>query len=365
MLLLLVSFGASLLIALLIIRLAPYHAHISGDHDVNGIQKFHAVVVPRVGGIAVMGGLLAGLLITVVDAGTSPEVYRLIVLCSLPAFLSGVFEDLSKRAGILLRLGCTFLSAGLAWYFLGAGLVRSEIAWLDAYLGIPLISCVATLLFVAGITNAVNIIDGYNGLASSVCSIIFAGIAYIAFQQEDYALFAVSLGAVGASLGFIFWNWPRGLIFLGDGGAYLLGFLIASLSTLLVARHPEVSPWTIALLLVYPIMEVLFTIARRLTRGKNPGLPDAAHLHQLIYKRLMRKAVGSTAVSDKIARNSMTSPYLWVLCSLGVIPAVLFWNNTVILLGFAALFVIVYLWLYKRLVGFRAPKWLVYRRPKH
>src|SRR5690606_10408019 len=123
-----------------------------------------AVVVPRVGGIAVMAGLLAGLGITELDADTASDVYQLVVLCSLPAFLSGVFEDLSKRAGILLRLGCTFLSAGLAWYFLGAGLVRSEIAWLDTYLSIPLISCLATLLFVAGITNAVNIIDGYNGL---------------------------------------------------------------------------------------------------------------------------------------------------------------------------------------------------------
>lgn len=365
MLLLLVSFAASLLIALLIIRLAPYHAHISGDHDVSGVQKFHAVVVPRVGGIAVMTGILAGLPIVVAEPALYSNVYAMIVLCSLPAFLSGVLEDLSKRAGILLRLTCTFISAGLVWYVLGAGLVRTDIAWLDSLLAIPLISCIATLLFVAGITNAVNIIDGYNGLASSVCSIICAGIAYIAFQQQDYAVFAIAIASVGAALGFIFWNWPRGLIFLGDGGAYLLGFLIASLSTLLVARHPEVSPWTIALLLIYPIMEVLFTILRRSTRGKNPGLPDAAHLHQLIYKRLMRKAVGSTDVADRISRNSMTSPYLWVLCSLGVIPAVLFWNNTLVLLGFVLLFVVVYLWLYKRLVGFRAPKWLVYRRPKH
>src|SRR5258707_10042434 len=99
---------------------------------------------------------------------------------------------------------------------------------------------------------------------------------------------------LGAGLEFMAWNYPKGKIFLGDGGAYLLGFWLAELAVLLVARNPDVSPWFPLLLLVYPIFETLFSIYRRcFLHGRSSGDADALHFHQLIYKRLARIDVGS------------------------------------------------------------------------
>jgi UDP-N-acetylmuramyl pentapeptide phosphotransferase/UDP-N-acetylglucosamine-1-phosphate transferase len=168
---------------------------------------------------------------------------------------------------------------------------------------------------------------------------------------------------MGALMGFLVFNYPRGLIFLGDGGAYLIGFWIAELSVLLTARHPEVSKWCPLLLCFYPIFETLFTIYRRvILKRVHPGMPDASHLHQLIYMRIVRWSLGSNDDELKTQRNAMTSPYLWVLATLSVIPAILFWENHMVLKGFAVLFAVTYVWFYWSIVRFKIPSWLSIKR---
>lgn len=91
-------------------------------------------------------------------------------------------------------------------------------------------------------------------------------------------------------------------------------------------------------------------------------MPDGVHLHMLIYKRLVRWAIGSSDARHKVQRNAMTSPYLWLLTSFAVIPAVLFWQNEYLLMFFVAAFSAMYVILYRRLVLFRMPKWLVIKK---
>jgi UDP-N-acetylmuramyl pentapeptide phosphotransferase/UDP-N-acetylglucosamine-1-phosphate transferase len=168
-----------------------------------------------------------------------------------------------------------------------------------------------------------------------------------------------ALASIGAILGFLVWNYPRGLIFLGDGGAYLVGFLVAELSVLLVARNPQVSPWFPLILVFYPIFETMFTIFRRVVIGKkNPGLPDAAHLHQLIYRRVVRWSVTDNCSKKKMQRNALTSIYLWVMAAFTVIPAVLFWESTITLQFIALLFAGFYIFVYRTIYKARFPKWL-------
>lgn len=134
-----------------------------------------------------------------------------------------------------------------------------------------------------GLANAYNIIDGFNGLASMVGIITLLAIAYMGFLFFDPTIIYLSLVMAGAILVFFIWNYPRGLIFLGDGGAYLIGFWIAALSILLTCRHQEISPWLALLINGYPILETLFTIyRRRFHQGKGPGQPDCIHFHTLI-----------------------------------------------------------------------------------
>ena len=172
-----------------------------------------------------------------------------------------------------------------------------------------------------------------------------------------------ALAGLGAVMGFFVWNFPAGLVFLGDGGAYFLGFYVAELSILLLQRNPRVSPLCPLLMCIYPIFETVFSMyRRRFVRGRPMGMPDGVHLHSLIYRRLMRWAVGDRTAKVLTKRNSMTAPYLWLLCMMSVVPAMIFWNNSAVLAVFIVLFGATYVFLYARIVRFKVPEWLIVRR---
>ena len=103
---------------------------------------------------------------------------------------------------------------------------------------------------------------------------------------------------------------------------------------------------------------------KKLLRGMSPGMPDGVHLHTLVSKRLMRWAIGNQDARGLTRRNSMTSPYLWILCLPSVVPAMLFYDSTLIQVAFILLFALLYIALYWRIVRFRAPRWLVFRGAK-
>jgi UDP-N-acetylmuramyl pentapeptide phosphotransferase/UDP-N-acetylglucosamine-1-phosphate transferase len=146
---------------------------------------------------------------------------------------------------------------------------------------------------------------------------------------------------------------------MGDGGAYFLGFLVAELSILLLNRNPEVSPLFPLLVCVYPVFETLFSIYRRwLLRDRPASLPDGIHLHSLIYRRVMRWALGEGNAKVRTRRNSMTSPVLWLLCMLSIVPAVLWWSRTAWLAWCLLAFGVTYVVLYWRIVRFRSPRLL-------
>lgn len=354
-----VAFLVSLIVTLLVVRYEHLHAHVTADHDLDGVQKFHATPVPRVGGIGVMMGLFGG---EFAKLFLEPEIASfgfLVMVATIPAFAAGLIEDLTKRVSVSKRLLATALSAAVGGAILGGWLTRLDVPGVDYFMAFGVLSVLVTCFAVAGVANAFNLIDGYNGLAGMVAVIILGGLAYVADQVGDRSIMITAYASIGAILGFLVWNYPRGLIFLGDGGAYLIGFLVAELSVLLVARNPQVSAWFPLLLAFYPIFETSFTIFRRMVIGKtHPGLPDAAHLHQLIYRRVVRWAVGDDCNKKKTQRNALTSPYLWMMASFAVIPAVLFWNNTTALQLIALIFASFYIWIYRQIYKARFPKWL-------
>lgn len=363
MLTLCVSFIASLVVTLLVIRYDHLHGHLSADHDMDGVQKFHAVAVPRIGGVGVLAGALIASLVSLFMEPETNQFGLLVLLCGSVAFIAGIIEDYTKKVGVKERLLATAISGLCGGFLLGGWLTRLEVPGLDYLIAIPVVSIVVTCIAISGVANAYNIIDGYNGLAGVVSIIVLLGLAYVARQVGDSQVAMISMAMVGAIAGFLVWNFPKGLIFLGDGGAYLIGFMIAELSILLVARNPTVSPWFPLLLSFYPIFETIFSMYRKkIKRGMSPGVPDGLHLHMLIYKRVVRWAVGTDCVKQKTTRNALTSPYLWVLSSFAVIPAVLFWNSTPALIGFTFVFAISYIQIYRKIVHAKVPIWMTLRR---
>jgi UDP-GlcNAc:undecaprenyl-phosphate/decaprenyl-phosphate GlcNAc-1-phosphate transferase len=343
-------------IAYLIIRFPALHAQYSADLPGVGPQKFHFHPTPRIGGIAVFGGAIAA---TWGLHEQQPAVVELMgpaLLCALFAFAGGLAEDFTKRSPAGLRLFLTFVSAAAGYFLLDARIAGLQLPWIDWALGCALVSFAFTLLAVAGFAHAMNIVDGFNGLAGVVSVIYLGAIAWIAREVNDAALTGASLVLGAAIFGFLLFNYPKGLIFLGDGGAYLIGFLIAELVVLLIQRNSGVSPWFALALLAYPVVETLFSMYRkRVLCARSPGVPDGLHLHMLVYKRLARRYRGRPA---GVWANALTAPVLWTLSLLAAVPAVLYWNDPGVLQCIVLAFVSIYIWLYWQIVRFRAPSYL-------
>jgi UDP-N-acetylmuramyl pentapeptide phosphotransferase/UDP-N-acetylglucosamine-1-phosphate transferase len=359
-------FVVGLLATIFIMRSSMRHGHLSADHDLSGPQKFHARPVPRVGGAGIMAALVVGGVIAQLDGSPAARSLWLLIACTLPAFAAGITEDLTKNVSPRRRLVATAISAGLAIWLLGAVITRTNIPGVDQLVRWTPFALLLTIFVVTGVANAINIIDGFNGLASMCVLMMILALGYVAFQVGDTFVFTASLITAGAVLGFFVWNFPAGLIFLGDGGAYLLGFLLGELSVLLLHRNPAVSPIFPLLLCAYPIFETIFTMYRRkVVRGVATAAPDGIHLHTLIHRRLIRWTLADNHERRRLRRrNSMTSPYLWLLCLTSVIPSVLWWNSTAVLSWFLLAFVIVYVWLYARIVRFKTPRWMIFRRTR-
>jgi UDP-GlcNAc:undecaprenyl-phosphate/decaprenyl-phosphate GlcNAc-1-phosphate transferase len=331
-------------------------------------QRFHAGHVPRLGGAAMMLACTVGWLWMVggqryfgaINGIDFPFLAALSLwVVTLIAVLPGIAEDVLHCLKPKWRLGAT-LAAGLAGaWLLGLRIDSLDVAWLQrVWAWAPWIGVALAVVAIAGLPHAFNLIDGYNGLASIVAIVCCLATAYVSLQVGDRQLAAMVLTLAGATAGFLLWNYPRGLIFAGDGGAYLWGVVIAVAVIQLVQRHPQVSPWFPMLLLIYPVWETVFSIYRKLARGQSPGLADALHFHQLIYRRIVRGVFVDNTARRMLMRNNRTSPYLWGFTVLTAVPAVLFWRNTQVLMAFCALFVISYLYAYVSIVRFKVPRWL-------
>ena len=360
----LIALVASALTTLLLVRFSRRLERLKTDRHFGQPQKFHAAPVPRIGGVGIVVGVLgAAVLSTLGPPGSSLAL--VVLLCSLPVLVLGLVEDLRNSVSPAIRLGAAACAAALCIWLADATIVHTAIPGLDWIVATTVGSVLVTLLAVTGIVHAINIVDGFNGLASMCAALMLGAIAYVAYQVDDVTIAVLALAGLGGVLGFFFWNFPAGLIFLGDGGAYFLGFLIAELGILLVRRNAsEVSPLFPLLVCIYPAFETLFSIYRRMfLRALPASMPDGIHLHSLVYRRLLRWAVGDRSARALTRRNSLTAPYLWVLCMLSLLPALLFWNND-LLLGLALLlFGFSYVIIYWRIVRFRSPRWLRMKLP--
>ena len=355
-LILAISSIASWFICYLILRYESLHSHYSHDHINSGPQKFHSQATPRIGGIALLSGLLAATAIEITFHTINLSNgfgFNYFIIASLPAFFGGVIEDVTKNVGIAQRLLFTMLSAAIAIWLLGALVNRVDIPAIDyVLLWIPA-SIALTILAVSGACNAINIIDGYNGLSAGYSVIALTAMSCVAFLVNDHLVMMISIAMLGSILGFLKWNWPHGKIFMGDGGAYLLGFTLSELAVLLLYRNPLVSPWFVFTILAYPVFETLFSIYRRkIIRKTTPGHPDALHLHQLIYKRIVRGHINAKTPEQMTKNNSSVAPYIWSFATFIAIIATFFWQSSVILMSISLAGSVLYIIVYLRLISF-------------
>lgn len=302
------AFIISLIVGLIVIYFTSKHDFFIDYSHSDKPQNFHDDCTPRAGGI----GILAGTILTLLSVFGIQFILSVIL-----AFASGIFEDLHNSLSARLRLFLQIIAAALAIW-----LTDAVVTYLGLGITLPYwAGAIFSLFAIVGMMNAINMIDGFNGLASGVILIILTSFAVVSYQhQNEELLFVISIIA-GATFGFFVLVFPQGKIFLGDGGAYMLGFIVAILGIFLASKYENVSPWYILSIFIYPVWEVLFSIGRKLSIGLSPMKPDSYHMHMLVHRQITKNnpitaliilatIVPFAITSTLYAKNSMMNIYI-------------------------------------------------------
>lgn len=293
----LAAFLAAVAVSLLAVPQILRFAVARGLLDPSGERKTHGVERPRLGGLGILLGLLAGVLAArLVDQPArwwNADVLG-ILLGALIMYGVGVTDDLlhdrhtgreglSPLAKLLLQI-LAALAPVLVSYNRGGGvLIRGFMMPGDGYVGFPVALQIGlTVFWLVGIANAFNFIDGLDGLAGGVAVIVTTGLALISLGADrarpPEAILA--LATIGGTIGFLKSNFKPARIFMGDGGALLLGYLLAALSVSGVAKGQAlISVGVPMMILALPILNLTQVVVGRMLRGESPMQADRTHLH--------------------------------------------------------------------------------------
>jgi UDP-N-acetylmuramyl pentapeptide phosphotransferase/UDP-N-acetylglucosamine-1-phosphate transferase len=332
-------------VSVLLVLTKKHHGHLTMDSTI-GVQKFHVEPTPRVGGVGIYLGVLIAWLV-VHEKGVR-DILGIVLLAGLIPLACGLAEDVTKRVGVLPRLLATMAAGVAAWLLTGVCLNRLDVYGIDRLMAFTPVAVLFTAFAVGGVANAVNIIDGFHGLASGTTMIALMALGAISAEADDPQL-AMACFLVAASIaGFWLVNYPWGKLFMGDGGAYFSGFALAWFAVLLPVRNPEVSVWAGLLVCAYPVIEVIYSIVRRARRHQSPGAPDSGHLHSLIKVKLIRPKLSARG-ADKSVRNAAVSPIVWTFSAMPAIGATAVFDRPVLLASGIVACVLLYHGMYRYL----------------
>jgi len=244
-------------------------------------RKIHSGFIPSMGGLGIFLGGIAGIIVALLWKEYYLNMFTLkylgIIIGATVMMAFGILDDIrGMYAGQKLMVQ---IVASTIVIFFGCR-IETIINPFGETLELGFISIPITYLWLIGVTNAVNLLDGLDGLAGGVSLIVLTSFGAIAFSQQDWMTFGICLAIVGGILGFLIFNYHPASIFMGDTGALFLGFLIAALSL----KGLQKSEGTVSLLvpfiaLTVPIGDTLLAFFRRLSSGKHPFHADKDHLH--------------------------------------------------------------------------------------
>lgn len=265
-------------ISIIITPLIKKFAFLIGATDRPNHRKVHQSIMPRLGGLAIFISFLIGLIIL-----RPVNEFSLAILAGcLIIIITGLLDDLLELPARYKLIGqiasaCTVVFGGdLQVVFINLPF--------GAQLQFGLLSIPFTILWIVGITNAINLIDGLDGLAAGVSSIALITISGIAFLQGNIYVATVGLIVIASTLGFLIYNFHPAKIFMGDTGALFLGYIISVLSLLGFKNVTFISLIIPVIILAVPISDTFFAILRRIIHKKPLGAPDKQHLHHCMMR---------------------------------------------------------------------------------
>ncbi|MDQ0177101.1 glycosyltransferase family 4 protein [Bacillus chungangensis] len=248
-----------------------------GAIDKPNHRKVHKNIMPRLGGLAIYFSFIIGILVL----RPNDEFTMPILLGSLVIIITGVLDDLLELSAKMKLLG-QLLAASIV-VFAGVNIEFINLPF-DGQLQFGYLSIPITILWIVGITNAINLIDGLDGLAAGVSSIALITISLMAFIKQDVFTMSMALIVLGSTLGFLFYNFHPAKIFMGDTGALFLGYIISVLSLLGFKNVTFISLVIPVIILGVPISDTFFAIIRRIVHKKPLSAPDKSHLHHCLLR---------------------------------------------------------------------------------
>ena len=246
-----------------------------------------------------------------------------------------------------MRLAIASVSASAFIWVQGSLIQSVGLPILNDALSLTIVSTLFTIFCLVALTNALNFIDGINGLASGKIMIVAGAIWMFSTSYNEPGLSVLSLAIFTSTLGLFMLNYPQGRIFMGDAGAYTLGFLLAACLITLHHRHPEISSWAILLVIFWPIADMAHSIVRRRLGGKRPDRPDMMHMHHVVMRTLT--AYSNGRITRQIA-NPLATALILPLASVPVICGYVFRENNMLCMSLTLAFFIGFFALHASLV---------------
>ena len=287
------AFVVSFLATIVLTPLAAKLAARSGLVDQPREGRFHGTPTPVLGGVAVVGGLL---LVASLAAGVDGKLL-VVLLGAVTLGAVGLVDDV-RSLGPWVRLAAEG-GAALALWMVN---IRAGIFHVEA------LDLILTVVWVIAIVNAVNMVDNMDGLAGGVTLVSALGIAVVAGLQGQYHVAPFALAVVGASAGFLLFNFPPARIFLGDAGSMALGFLLAALGLQLNLQVPTTLARAVILVLLVgvPLFDLLVVVIARLLRRDPPWLGATDHTsHRLAYLGVSHRGIAAAFIGAQLACSAI------------------------------------------------------------
>jgi UDP-N-acetylmuramyl pentapeptide phosphotransferase/UDP-N-acetylglucosamine-1-phosphate transferase len=312
-------------------------------HDLSAVQSMHTKPTLRLAGVAIFMSIF--LTNTIFTDGH--DLLSILLLCSIPLLTLGLLEDLGVHQPPSRRLISSVVAGAIFIAVTGTYLQYPGTLLLNWVFEYWLIAVFFTLFITSGIVNAFNLIDGLNGLSGSVSLVAATGIAAVSYNAGISHIALPAAVICGAVIGFMLLNFPFGRIFLGDAGAYGIGFILSWMSLDVLMEAPEVSPWAMLMMFFWPFADTTLTMSRRLMSGLPLGQPDRLHFHQVVMRIIEISFLGR---GGRRYSNPLATIVVLPLMSLPPLLGVLFADNNFMSAMLFCLFIVLFAALYNVLI---------------
>ena len=311
------------------------------DKDFSKPQAFHLHAISRSGGVA--GIISLNIFFLIYFLLYSKILYEYIFICNL-MFVIGFLDDIKIKVSPLKRLLMMIFSLLFSIHFMSIGIFNIDIPFLFNFLKNDIFSSIFVLLCFLFIINGANLIDGFNGLLVINLVIINSVLLYINISNGNNEFSIFLIAQIIILLSFLLFNFPSAKIFLGDGGSYAIGSLVALNSIITNNLNPNYSSFFFCTLLFYLFFEVFFSFLRKIVQKKSPIHPDSNHLHMLIYKKI-------SLIFGRDKGNYINSIFINSGYFILVLPAIYFAKDPVIssywFFSLLAIYLLIYIRLYR------------------